>query len=282
VRLVTLRRPAGESAALAAGFERARGARVVTLDGDLQDDPGEAARLLAELDRGADVAVGWRRERRDPPGKRLGSAAFNALVRALTRTAFRDVNSGLKALARDVALECDLYGERHRLIPVIAALAGRRVVEVPVVHGPRRHGRSKYGAGRWLRGVLDLLTLVFLARFGLRPAHFFGAAGVALGAPGAAILAYIAWLRLATGSIQSRFPLLALGVLLVVIGFQLVTTGFLAELIVAAGRQASGGAAARGGVLALEAPRPGCESGPEPPEPAAPGVVGEAPCGSRS
>ena len=237
LRAISLRRAAGKSAALAAGFERARGARVVTLDGDLQDDPREAARLLAELDRGADVAIGWRRERHDPLGKRLPSAVFNALARAVTGTRFRDVNSGLKALTREAALECDLYGERHRLVPVIAALAGRRVAEVPVAHARRLHGRSKFGPGRFGRGLLDLLTVAFLARYALRPAHFFGLAGLAVGGAGGAICAYLAWLRLATGSIQWRFPLLALGVLLVVVGFQLVTTGFLAELIVAARRE---------------------------------------------
>lgn len=255
LRVLALRRGAGKSAALAAGFARARGARVVTLDGDLQDDPREAARLLEELDRGADVAVGWRRERRDPLGKRLPSAIFNALVRALTRTSFRDVNSGLKALDREVALECDLYGERHRLIPVIAALAGRRVAEVPVAHAPRVHGRSKFGAGRFGRGLLDLLTVAFLARFGLRPAHFFGLAGLAIGGAGGAICAYLAWLRLATGSIQARFPLLALGVMLVVLGFQLVTTGFLAELIVAARREGGARPRVEAEELSVEAPK---------------------------
>src|SRR5262249_40235948 len=145
---------------------------------------------------------------------------------------FRDVNSGLKALRREVAVACDLYGERHRLIPLIAALEGFRVVEVPVGHGPRRFGRSKFGRGRYLRGLLDLMTVAFLARYDLRPAYFFGGAGVVVGAIGAAILAYLVVLRLALGTIQFRYPLLALGVLLVAVGFQLVTTGFLAELIV--------------------------------------------------
>jgi dolichol-phosphate mannosyltransferase len=263
LRVLALRRGAGKSAALAAGFARARGERIVTLDGDLQDDPREAPRLLAELDRGADVAVGWRRERRDPLGKRLPSAAFNLLVRALTGTRFRDVNSGLKAMPRAVALECDLYGERHRLIPVIAALSGRRVAEVPVEHAPRLHGRSKYGPGRFGRGLLDLLTIAFLARYGLRPAHFFGLAGLAVGGAGAAISLYLAWLRLATGSIQSRFPLLALGVTLLVLGFQLVTTGFLAELIVAARRRP--GAAQAADELAPAAPPPAsAEPAPRP------------------
>lgn len=272
-RVIRLRRPSGKSAALAVGFERARGRAVVTLDGDLQDDPGEAPRLLAEIaERGAEVVVGRRRPRRDPWRKRAASAVFNAFVRLVARTPFRDVNSGLKALTREAALACDLYGERHRLIPVIAALEGRRVVEVDVGHAPRARGRSKYGAGRFLRGIIDLLTVSFLARFGLRPAHFFGGAGLVLGLPGAAILAYVAWLRLATGSIQARFPLLALGVLLVVVGFQLVTTGFLAELFVGAARGREGerwhppfdevspaAAAAAAGAAAPERAREGAE-----------------------
>jgi dolichol-phosphate mannosyltransferase len=155
---------------------------------------------------------------------------------------FRDVNSGLKAMRREVAHSCDLYGERHRLIPLVAALDGWRVVEVPVGHSPRRAGRSKYGSNRFLRGLLDLLAVAFLARYDLRPSHFFGGTGVVLGLGGAAILGYLSWLKLETGTLQHRYPLLATGALLVALGFQLVTTGFLAELIVARSRRPRGGA----------------------------------------
>jgi glycosyltransferase involved in cell wall biosynthesis len=238
LRAVELARSFGKSAALAAGFERARGDVILTCDADLQDDLSSAPALIAEVREGrADVAVGRRTVRRDPLSKRAPSAVFNWLVRRAGGVGFQDVNSGLKALRREVALECDLYGERHRLVPLIAALDGRRVIEMPVGHAARKHGRSKYGGGRFLRGLLDLMTVVFLASYGLRPGHFFGGVGIATGAAGALICFYLAYLRLATGSIQFRYPLLALGVLLIVVGFQLVTTGFLAELIVQRSRR---------------------------------------------
>ncbi len=237
LRVLQLRRGYGKSAALAAGFARARGEIVATADADLQDDLAALPRLVAEVRSGrADLAVGRRSERRDPLSKRLPSAVFNWLVRRLGGVDFRDVNSGLKAMRREVALACDLYGERHRLIPLVAALDGARVVEIPVGHHPRRHGRSKYGSGRFLRGLLDLLTVTFLASYDLSPAHFFGRAGLVSGTAGGAILLYLTWLKLTEGHVQHRYPLLAAGVLLVAVGLQLVTTGVLAVLIVTRSR----------------------------------------------
>lgn len=240
VRLVELRRPSGKAVALAAGFAHARGAAIVTLDGDLQDAPEDIPLLLEKL-AGADVVVGWRVERQDPPGKRIASGVYNALLRRLSGLGLHDVNSGLKAMTREAALSLDLYGDLHRLIPLLAAGQGFRVEEAPVRHGPRRHGRTKYGAGRFQRGLIDILTVLFLLRFDRRPGHFFGPLGIGLGAAGGAILGWLAFLRLARGTIEWRYPLLALGVLLVVIGLQVLTTGLLAELLVLATRAARAG-----------------------------------------
>ncbi len=240
VRLVELRRPSGKAAALAAGFAHARGATIVTLDGDLQDAPEDIPLLLEKL-AGADVVCGWRVERQDPLGKRLASSVYNALLRRLSGLGLHDVNCGLKALTREAALALDLYGDLHRLIPLLAAGQGFRVDEAPVGHGPRRHGRTKYGAGRFQRGLIDILTVLFLLRFDRRPGHFFGPLGLGLGAAGGAILAWLAFLRLTRGTIEWRYPLLALGVLLVVVGIQVLTTGLLAELLVLATRVRPGG-----------------------------------------
>ncbi len=241
LRLIELRRGYGKAAALAAGFDRVHGDLVVTLDGDLQDDPLDVPKLLEKIESGADVVVGWRRVRHDPLGKRVPSAVFNWMLRRATRLAIHDVNCGLKAFRKEAAEALDLYGDQHRLIPLIAHGHGFRVTEVEVRHAPRRGGRTKYGAGRFARGIIDLLTVIFLLRFDARPAHFFGGTGLALFAGGVAVLTYITYLRIATGHIQNRYPLLALGVLLLVVGFQLLTTGFLAELIVLATRAGARG-----------------------------------------
>jgi len=174
-RAIRLRRNFGKSAALAAGFASAAGDRIVTIDGDLQDDPAEIARLQVALDGGFDLVVGWKKQRRDPWHKRLPSRVFNMLVSAITGVKLHDHNSGLKAMRRAAVDGVALYGDRHRFLPVLASERGFAVGEVPVHHRPRRFGRSKYGAGRFLRGLVDLGVVWFLARRGRRPGHFFGA-----------------------------------------------------------------------------------------------------------
>jgi dolichol-phosphate mannosyltransferase len=169
LRVFSLGRPLGKSAALAAGFRAARGDWIVTLDGDLQDDPREAPRLLAEIERGAELVVGRRRTRRDSLRKRVASAVFNWLVRRLTGVLLTDVNSGLRAMRAEVARGFELPEGRHRFLPVLAALSGRRVVEIDVDHAPRRHGRSKYGLARYARGLLDLVAVAASARRGTAP-----------------------------------------------------------------------------------------------------------------
>jgi glycosyltransferase involved in cell wall biosynthesis len=237
VRAVRLRMNLGKAAALAVGFRTARGARIITLDGDLQDDPAEIPRLLARLEDGYDLVSGWKRERHDPPTRVVASRLFNGLSRAVSGIPLHDVNCGLKAYRSEVTREVPLYGELHRFIPLLASWRGFRVAEVVVSHRPRAVGRSRYGWSRALRGIMDLVTVVCLTRYNRRPAHFFSLPGAVLIAVGSALCGYIAYLRLAYGHIWNRHPLLIFSVLLVVVGVQLFTTGLLGEMMVDAGRQ---------------------------------------------
>jgi len=233
IRGVRLRRNFGKSAALAAGFEHSRGERIVTIDGDGQDDPADIPALLAELDRGADLVGGWKRERRDPLSRRLASRVFNRVTAWATGVSMHDMNCGLKAYRGECARSLDVYGELHRYVPVLAVQQGWRVGELPVNHRPRRHGRSRFGLERYFRGAFDLLTVVFIGRYQYRPLHLFGGLGLALTAFGVCIGAYLTILKLGGAAIGQR-PLLFLGVLLVVVGIQLLTFGLLAQMVVLA------------------------------------------------
>jgi glycosyltransferase involved in cell wall biosynthesis len=230
VRVVRLRRNFGKSAALAAGFEQARGDIVVTIDADLQDDPAEIPRLLAKLDEGFDLVSGWKSRRRDPWTRRVLSRVFNRLASAVSGLTLHDVNCGLKAYRADVVHDLRIYGELHRFLPVLAHERGYRVAELPVNHRPRNHGRSRYGLERYLRGFLDLLTVSLVGRYRHRPLHLFGGIGLVLGAIGTVVLAYLTALKVAGEAIGHR-PLLILGVLLVVVGLQLFSLGLLGEMI---------------------------------------------------
>ncbi len=231
VKLVELRGNFGKSAALAAGFDRAAGDFVFTLDADLQDDPKEIPRFLEALDGGLDVVSGYKRTRHDPWHKVLPSRAFNWLVRRLTGVPLHDINCGFKCYRAEVLGDVRVYGELHRLIPALAAMNRFRVGEIVVEHHPRRHGVSKYGAGRFFRGFMDLLTVSFLSKYDRKPLHFFGWIGAALFLAGLVICGYLTGLWFSGARIGQR-PLLTLGVLLIVIGVQVLATGLLAELIV--------------------------------------------------
>jgi glycosyltransferase involved in cell wall biosynthesis len=231
ITVVVLRRHFGKAEALRAGFERARGKIIVTLDGDLQDDPREIRKFLDKIREEYDVVSGWRKRRRDSFRKLLPSKVYNFLLRKLSGLPLHDFNCGFKAFRSEVLVEIDLYGENHRYILMIAHFKGFRVGEVVVEHQPRKRGRSKFGAERYLRGFLDLLSLLFLTRFKKRPAHFFGGLGLAGFFAGFCICLYITWLRITLGHIQNRHPLLLLGILLLLLGIQLILTGFLAELV---------------------------------------------------
>jgi glycosyltransferase involved in cell wall biosynthesis len=232
VRGIRFRRNFGKAAALTAGFRAARGGIVLTLDGDLQDNPAEIPRFLAKLDEGYDVVSGWKQTRHDPWHKVGPSRVFNRMVSRLTGCHLHDHNCGFKAYRREVLAEVDIYGELHRFVPVLAHARGFRVSEIVVHHRPRSFGRSKYGFSRFLKGLLDLLTVRFLTRFGQRPQHVLGGAGLALIALGGLGMLYIAieWLNPANRPIGNR-PLLIYSVALLVVGTQLFCMGILAELI---------------------------------------------------
>jgi glycosyltransferase involved in cell wall biosynthesis len=239
VRIVRLRRNFGKAAALQAGFEQASGDVVVTIDGDLQDDPAEIPRLLAKLDEGFDLVSGWKTKRRDPLSRRIPSRIFNSVTGRLSGLRLHDLNCGLKAYRAEVLQGLRIYGELHRFIPLLAHYRGFRVAEVPVNHRPREHGRSRYGMERYIRGFLDLLTVTFMGRYRHRPLHLFGGLGLLLSLLGGVVLAYLTVLKL-TGEAIGHRPLLTLGVLLVVVGIQLLSLGLLSELITSHHEERSG------------------------------------------
>jgi glycosyltransferase involved in cell wall biosynthesis len=230
VRVVRLRRNFGKAAALVAGFDQAQGDTVVTIDGDLQDDPAEIPRLLAKLDEGFDLVTGWKAHRRDPLSRRVLSRIFNRVTSMFSGLRLHDMNCGLKAYRAEVVHGLRLYGELHRFIPVLAHYRGFRIAELPVNHRPRAHGGSRYGVERYLRGFLDLLTVSFIGRYRHRPLHLFGGLGLVLGFLGTAILVYLTVLKILGHAIGGR-PLLMLGVLLVVIGLQFFSLGLISEMI---------------------------------------------------
>jgi glycosyltransferase involved in cell wall biosynthesis len=230
VRVVRLRRNFGKAAALASGFAQAAGDRVVTIDGDLQDDPAEIPRLLAKLEEGFDLVSGWKTKRRDPWRRRIPSKIFNRVAGWMSGLRLHDMNCGLKAYRGEVVQNLVLYGELHRFIPVLAHEQGYRVAELPVHHRPREHGRSRYGLERYLRGFLDLLTVSFMGRYRHRPLHLFGGLGLLLGLTGTAVLVYLTIDKILGHAIGKR-PLLTLGVLLVVVGMQFFTLGLISEMI---------------------------------------------------
>jgi glycosyltransferase involved in cell wall biosynthesis len=240
VRVVRLRRNFGKSAALAAGFAQAAGDVVVTIDGDLQDDPSEIPRLLAKLDEGFDLVSGWKARRRDRLSRRVPSRIFNVVTGWVSGLRLHDMNCGLKAYRAEVVKGLSIYGELHRFIPVLAHYRGYRVAELAVNHRPREHGRSRYGLERYLRGFFDLLTVTFIGRYRTRPLHLFGGLGLLLGGAGTAVLVYLTALKAAGHAIGHR-PLLTLGVLLVVVGMQFFSLGLLGEMITSQHEERSSG-----------------------------------------
>jgi glycosyltransferase involved in cell wall biosynthesis len=233
LRVFSFRRNLGKANALECGFRYATGDYILTLDADLQDDPGNLSQMLEHLTRErVDVVSGWRRERRDSVLKVISSKLFNVvIVRMLFGATFNDMNSGLKLYRAEAAKELHLYGGMHRFIPLIAQELGYRVAEVPVRHHERKYGTSKYRATKILTEIPDLLTLFFLIRYTGKPLHFFGRIGSALLGLGGAVLVYLSVLWSMGHPIGTR-PLLTFGVLLVLIGAQIVFTGLLADLMV--------------------------------------------------
>ncbi len=231
VKVMTLRANFGKSEALAAGFGLAAGEIIVTLDADLQDDPMEIPKLIRKLDEGFDLVSGWRVHRKDTLTKRTSSLLFNWGTSLVTGVRLHDANCGLKAFRREVAVEIPLYGELHRFLPVLAAKKRFRVTEVPVRHRPRLYGTSNYGWGRSWRGVLDLLTTIFLTDYSTKPAHFFGRIGFLLFTLGFLMDGYVTSIKVTTGTTGGRIPMLLAGILFMVLGVQLFSTGLIAEMI---------------------------------------------------
>jgi glycosyltransferase involved in cell wall biosynthesis len=231
VRGLHFRRNYGKAAALSAGFSSARGASIITMDADLQDDPIEIPNFLQKLAEGYDCVSGWKQLRKDPLGKTLPSRVFNWATRAASGVRLHDFNCGFKAYRAEAIQSVDIYGELHRYIPVLLAAEGFTSVEIPVKHHRRTHGVSKYGWTRLLKGGLDLVTVILLTRYLKRPGHFFGGFGILSGSIGFAILAWLSFEKLVLGHGIGHRPLLLLGILLLILGVQLVSTGLIGELI---------------------------------------------------
>ncbi len=232
------RRNFGKARALANGFAVARGDLVITMDGDLQDDPAEIGRMIEHLNRGYDLVSGWKQNRQDPWGKTAPSRLFNWTVRTVTGVQLHDFNCGFKIYRREVTDTIRLYGELHRFTPVLADAEGFRVTELPVRHHPRVWGSSKYGFKRLIKGFLDLITVFFLTNYRQRPMHLFGLPGILAISVGVLIGLKLTFDRLVQDQQIGTRPLLLLAVLLVVVGTQFFALGLLGEFV-AHGRNAT-------------------------------------------
>lgn len=228
--IVRFQRNFGKASALSCGFSRALGKEIITMDGDLQDDPAEIPAFIKAL-KTCEVVSGWKYKRNDPLSKRVPSRIFNALAGALTGIHIHDFNCGFKAYRSYVVKNINLYGDMHRYIPAIAHLKGYSVGEIVVEHHPRINGKSKYGASRILRGFLDLITVRFLMSYANRPMHIFGTLGLGLSGAGMIVCAYLLSMWVGGMHIGER-PLLSLGVLLIIIGIQFMAIGLIGELII--------------------------------------------------
>lgn len=232
LRVVRLKRNFGQTAAVAAGLAHAQGEVIVAMDGDGQNDPRDIPALLAKLDEGFDLVSGWRSPRQDPFwSRRLPSQIANGLISWITQVKLHDYGCTLKAIRREIAKDLKLYGEMHRFIPAIAYERGARIAEIKVRHRPRLWGKSKYGMARSFRVVLDLLTVKFLLSYATRPLHIFGLVGLLSGAVGFVLAVYLTVQKLAYGLEIGGRPLLLLSVLLILVSFQFVTMGLLAEML---------------------------------------------------
>jgi glycosyltransferase involved in cell wall biosynthesis len=231
LKVVRLRRNFGQTAAMAAGFDHARGEVIVPMDGDLQNDPADIGLLLEKIDEGYDVVSGWRHDRQDTLLRRLPSRLANRLIGRVTGVRLHDYGCTLKAYRAEIVEETRLYGEMHRFLPALAYQAGAQITEVPVRHHPRVAGRSKYGLGRTFKVLLDLLTVKFLS-VSTKPSYVFGGSGIVLCLAGSLFVAWTAYQRLFNGIFVYRQPSLLVGVFLFTIGFNVILLGLLAELIV--------------------------------------------------
>ena len=232
VKVIRFRRNFGQTAGLAAGFAHASGAVVVTMDGDLQNDPADIPSLLAKLDEGFDVVSGWRHDRQDDTLTRvLPSRIANGIISSATNVQLHDYGCGIKVYRREITTSLKLYGEMHRFLPAIAGDLGARVTEIPVNHRPRTLGRSKYGLSRTVRVVLDLMTVKFLSDFSTRPIQVFGLLGLLAAGLGGLLMLVLGFERIFLGMPLADRPIVLLAILLVVIGMQFITFGLLGEML---------------------------------------------------
>lgn len=233
VKIIRLRKNFGQTAALAAGFDRSRGEIIITLDADLQNDPADVPLLVAKMNEGFDIVSGWRVKRKDKfVSRRLPSKAANWIISRITKVKLHDYGCTLKAFRRDVVKNIKLYGEMHRFIPAIASTMGVAIAEVPVNHRPRIHGKSKYNITKSVRVALDLLTVKFLLSYSTRPLQIFGLFGLLAGLMGGILGGILSYQRLILKQGIANRPLLLLSVLLIVIGIQFITMGLLGEIMV--------------------------------------------------
>lgn len=232
VRIVQLRRNFGQTAAMAAGLDQASLSMVVTLDGDLQNDPRELPRMIEKLNEGYDLVAGWRRDRKDAfVSRKLPSMLANWLISRSTRVQLHDYGCTLKLMTHEVAKGIKLYGEMHRFIPALADEMGARIAELPVNHRPRKFGTSKYGISRTFRVILDLITVKFLLSYSKRPIHLFGSIGLGSASLGAILLMGMIFQRTFMGIPMGNRPLLALAVMMVIVGLQFLVFGLLGEVL---------------------------------------------------
>jgi glycosyltransferase involved in cell wall biosynthesis len=234
VRVVRFRRNFGKTPALVAGFSHSRGDIIFTMDADLQDDPDEIPQFLGKLSEGYDLVSGWKYPRHDPITKTLPSFFFNRMVSSTTGVRLHDMNCGFKAYRRELIEDLKLYGELHRFIPVLAARRGFRVTEVKVRHHPRKYGKSKFGARRFLRGFLDILMVIFLVSYMRTPLRLFGSLGIFSTIAGILIDLYVVgdrYLPFGSGTPIHDRPLLFVGLLLIGFGVSLILTGLQSEMI---------------------------------------------------
>jgi glycosyltransferase involved in cell wall biosynthesis len=230
--VLSMRRNFGQTAAFAAGFDFSNGKYIVTMDGDMQNDPEDIPRLL-DLIADCDIVSGWRKDRKDPLiSRKLPSMAANWLISRVTGVKLHDYGCSLKVYRRDVVKNLRLYGEMHRFIPAVASWYGVRVAEAPVRHHPRTRGKSKYGITRTVTVLLDLMTVKFLQSFSTKPIQFFGPLGLGCSALGFLISLYLSLQKLLLGISIGGRPLLLLGVLLIIIGIQLIGMGLIGEMLV--------------------------------------------------
>jgi glycosyltransferase involved in cell wall biosynthesis len=230
-KCIKFKRNYGKSAALSEGFKAAKGDIIITMDADLQDDPEEIPSLIQKLNQGYDMVSGWKKKRYDPFIKRISSKFFNFVTSKLVGLKLHDYNCGLKAYKKEVTKNIKIYGEMHRYIPAIAYISGYRITEITVTHHPRKFGKTKFGSSRFIKGLLDLLTVLFTSKFIKRPLHFFGVIGIISFIAGFGILIYLTILKFFESVPISNRPLFMIGILFAIVGIQFISLGLIAEMI---------------------------------------------------